>query len=152
MPSARPFRRVAIIGLGLMGGSLGLAIKRKKLSQIVVGYARRARMRRQALAAGVVDEAFARPELAVRDADFVIFCVPVGVIPGLVKLCASSLSDRAVVTDVGSIKAEIVAQAEPVVAGVSWPGWTRASAPSSSANCGLPASHFAPPPPCRRPR
>ncbi len=115
MPSARPFRRVAIIGLGLMGGSLGLAIKRKKLSQIVVGYARRARMRRQALAAGVVDEAFARPELAVRDADFVIFCVPVGVIPGLVKLCASSLSDRAVVTDVGSIKAEIVAQAEPVV-------------------------------------
>lgn len=112
MTSKKPFHRVAIIGLGLMGGSLGLDIKRKKLARVVVGYARRAWTRHKALAAGVVDETFSRPESAVRDADLVIFCVPVGVIPGLVRQCAPFLSDHAVVTDVGSIKARIVAQVE----------------------------------------
>ncbi|MBU4199215.1 MAG: prephenate dehydrogenase/arogenate dehydrogenase family protein [Verrucomicrobia bacterium] len=115
MTSNQPLHRVAIIGLGLMGGSLGLAVKRKKLARVVVGYARRARTRNQALAGGVVDEVFSRPESAVRNADLVIFCVPVGAIPALAKMCASALSGRAVVTDVGSIKAEIVARVEPLV-------------------------------------
>ena len=109
MKARRAFNKVAIIGLGLMGGSLGLAIKRKKMARIVAGYARRASTRRQALAAGAVDKVFARPDLAVRDADLVVFCLPVAVIPVLAKACAPALACCAIVTDVGSSKKELVA-------------------------------------------
>lgn len=112
MKSRRIFRKAAIIGLGLMGGSLGLAIKRNKLAGTVAGYARRARTRRQALAAGAVDRAFAQPAPAVRDADLVVFCVPVSMIPVLAKRCARAFSAGAVVTDVGSSKREIVSRLE----------------------------------------
>lgn len=118
MTSNRPLHRVAIIGLGLMGGSLGLAVKRKKLARVVVGYARRARTRKLALANGVVDEVFSRPESAVQNAELVVFCVPVGAIAALAKMCAVALPGRAVVTDVGSIKAALVAQIEPLMANV----------------------------------
>jgi prephenate dehydrogenase len=115
MKSQRPFHKIAIIGLGLMGGSLGLAIKRKKMADVVAGYARRARTRKQALAAGAVDEVFARPEPAVRHADLVVFCLPVAAIPALARICAPALAPRAVVTDVGSSKEEIVIRLEALM-------------------------------------
>ncbi|MFC1497026.1 prephenate dehydrogenase [Verrucomicrobiota bacterium] len=103
-------KRLAIIGLGLMGGSLGLAVKKKGLAESVCGYARREENRRDALKQGVVDSVCDRPEDAVKDADLVIFCVPVLVIPELVKICKSSLMDKCVVTDVGSTKAHVVSE------------------------------------------
>ena len=115
MKSRRIFNKVAIIGLGLMGGSLGLAIKRKKLAASVAGYARRARTRKQALAVGAVDQVFAHPAAAVRNADLVVFCVPVSMIPVLAKVCAPAFSTRTVVTDVGSSKKEIVSRLEALV-------------------------------------
>ena len=61
--------RIAILGLGLMGGSLGLALKRRGFKGTIVGYARRPATRAYALAEGIVDEVFDDPAAAVRGAD-----------------------------------------------------------------------------------
>ena len=74
------FRRVAIVGLGLLGGSWGLALKKAGFAGRVVGYARRAETRQQALGEGAVDEGFADVNEAVHAADLVILATPVAVI------------------------------------------------------------------------
>ncbi|MFN2352119.1 MAG: prephenate dehydrogenase [Kiritimatiellia bacterium] len=102
-------RQVAIIGLGLMGGSLGMAL-RGRPGLRVTGYARREETRGEALARGVVDEVFADPAEAAAGAQLVIICTPVNLIAELAEACASGLEAGAVVTDVGSSKAEIVAR------------------------------------------
>lgn len=106
------FNRVAIIGLGLMGGSLGLAIKQKGLAQVVVGFARRAETRELALELEIVDQVFERPEDAVQAADLAVFCTSVSSIPELIGACHTRLAADGVMTDVGSCKAEIVKRVE----------------------------------------
>lgn len=100
----RRFDRLAIVGLGLMGGSLGLAARGRGLARRVAGYARRPSVRRRALALGAVDEAHGDILDAVRGADMVVFCVPILTIPGLVAKCAPVLRPGTVITDVGSTK------------------------------------------------
>jgi len=111
------FNRVAIIGLGLMGASLGLALKRAKTAQKVVGFARRAETRKKALAKKIVDIAYDRIETAVQGSDFIVLCAPVSVISEMIKQCRPCLLPNAIVTDVGSVKTHIVAEAEMVFAG-----------------------------------
>src|ERR1035437_3739180 len=106
------FKRVAIIGLGLMGGSLGLAIKQKGLAQVVAGFARRAETRELALELGIVDQVFERPEDAAQAADLAVFCTSVSSIPELIGACRTRLAADGVMTDVGSCKAEIVKRGE----------------------------------------
>ncbi len=83
--------RVAILGLGLMGASLGLALK-KRGGCVVSSYARRAETREAAIRDGVVDESHDSPAAAVRDADVVVVCGPVQVIPEMVEACREGLS------------------------------------------------------------
>ena len=106
------FNRVAIIGLGLMGGSLGLAIKRKGLAQVVAGFARRTETRELALELGIVDQVFEHPGDAVQAADLAVFCTSVSSIPELIGTCRNRLAAEGVMTDVGSCKAEIVNRVE----------------------------------------
>ena len=106
------FNRVAIIGLGLMGGSLGLAIKLKGLARVVAGFARRAETRELALELGIVDQVFERPEDAVQAANLAVFCTSVSSIPELIGACRTRLAADGVITDVGSCKAEIVKRVE----------------------------------------
>jgi len=96
---------VAILGLGLMGGSLGLALRARGFRGRVAGYARRAEVRAEALRRGAADEVFDRPEAAARGAGVVVVCVPVLEIPALAAAAAPALSPSAAVTDVGSTKA-----------------------------------------------
>lgn len=96
--------RVVILGLGLMGGSLGLALKAAGYRGRVAGYARRPALRREALARGAVDEVFASPAAAVSGAGLVVLCVPVRSMPGLLDQALPGLEKGAVVTDVGSTK------------------------------------------------
>src|SRR3990172_7772686 len=100
-------QRVAIIGLGLMGGSLGLALKRRP-GVFVSAYARRAATRRQALRRGVADAAWDTPRAAVQGADIVVFCTPILSIPGLLRECLPALKPGCLVTDVGSTKTQLV--------------------------------------------
>lgn len=100
-------KRIAIIGLGLMGGSLGLAVKRRLPRVHVAGYARRAETRRKALRRGAVDSAHEDPVEAAKGADLVVLCLPVLLIPVFARLCRPHLRAGCVVTDVGSTKAEL---------------------------------------------
>lgn len=108
-PSAKPLvGQVAVVGLGLMGGSLGLALKRRGVAGRICGYARRPETRSLALEWEAADQVFDRPEAAVAGSDLVVFCTPVGTIPELAQACLPAYVPGAVVTDVGSTKAELV--------------------------------------------
>jgi prephenate dehydrogenase len=96
-------QKIAIIGLGLMGGSLGLALKRRGLATVSAS-ARREDTRRRALAMGAADEVFETPQAALRGADVAVFCTPVCSIPQLAEACLSAFEPGCVVTDVGSTK------------------------------------------------
>ncbi|MCX6998556.1 MAG: prephenate dehydrogenase/arogenate dehydrogenase family protein [Kiritimatiellaeota bacterium] len=93
------------MGLGLMGGSLGLALKARGGPGSVTGYARRPETRAAALQRQAVDAVCADPAEAVKNADLVVLCVPVLSMPALARACAPGLSAGSLVSDVGSTKA-----------------------------------------------
>jgi len=117
VPPADSAPRVAVLGMGLMGGSLGLALRSTPDAWPVAGYARRAETRRVALEMGAADEVFDDPADAARGADIVVVCAPVLAIPELTARVAPALADGAVVTDVGSTKAWIVDRAREAIRG-----------------------------------
>ena len=96
---------LAIVGLGLMGGSLGLAAKARGTVKRVVAYSRREESRRKALEQGVADAVFDSPGDAVDGADLVVLCTPDLTMPELVRGFKERLHAGCVVTDVGSTKA-----------------------------------------------
>ncbi|TAN38233.1 MAG: prephenate dehydrogenase/arogenate dehydrogenase family protein [Verrucomicrobia bacterium] len=102
--------KVAIVGLGLMGGSLGLALKARGCCKVVAGYARREATRAEALRLKAVDAVFADPAEAVRGADLIVLCAPVFSLPALAAACRPGLRAGALVTDVGSTKAWLTEQ------------------------------------------
>ena len=103
---------VAILGLGLLGGSISLVARRKGIATRVVGWSHRDVTRLTALEKGVIDQSMPTPQEAVAAADFVILCTPVGVMPQLLEMIAPALKPGAIVTDVGSTKRSVVAAAE----------------------------------------
>jgi prephenate dehydrogenase len=111
---------IAILGTGLMGSSLGLALKKRGVPVRIHAYARRAETREAALKLGVADAVFSDPAEAVRGAGLVVLCVPVLTIPELAKACLPGLSPGAVLTDVGSTKAGIEKQMKTL--GVNFAG------------------------------
>jgi prephenate dehydrogenase len=106
---------VAIIGVGLIGGSYGLALKERGLARRVVGVARRETTRQTAIEVGAADEATSDAREAVRDADLVILCTPVGSIAEMARHIAPALKRECVVTDAGSTKAGIVRDCEAIL-------------------------------------
>ena len=112
--SAEPrFIRVALIGLGLIGGSLGHAMKRRGLAGHISGYARSAATRARALEIGFVDSAHETAAAAVVDADLVIICTPVGALAEVAAEIEPVLKKGAIVTDVGSVKVAVVRDVGP---------------------------------------
>jgi prephenate dehydrogenase len=107
LQSESTFRRVAIIGLGLLGGSWGLALKKAGFEGRTVGYARRSDTRAQALHSAAVDEATGDLFDAVRGADLVILATPVAVILDHLERLQPHLSPSALITDLGSTKRRI---------------------------------------------
>jgi prephenate dehydrogenase len=108
------FQHVSIVGLGLMGGSWGLALKQRGFPGRRVGCDRPEVLNR-ALAAGAVDEGSADLPTAVRDADVIILATPVGVILDLLPQLKEAVLPRALVTDVGSTKRLICQRAREVL-------------------------------------
>ncbi len=113
-PPKVSFHRIAIIGLGLLGGSWGLALKRHNFAGRRVGCDRPEVLGR-ALAAGVVDEGWEDIARAVQEADLVILATPVGVILDLLPRLRDTVPARALVTDVGSTKRMICQRAREVL-------------------------------------
>lgn len=101
------FERISILGVGLMGGSLGLACRASGNVHQTMGYSHRPVELRRAVERGAIDEGFADPSLAVVDADLVVLCTPVGMFGPLLSAIAHALKPGAIVTDVGSTKRSI---------------------------------------------
>ncbi len=104
-------RHVTIIGVGLLGGSLGLAIKRRYPGAQVAGVGRREASLREALEAGAIDRAHLEPGEAVGQSDLVILATPVGAFQKHLLAIRDRLKPGAIVTDVGSTKAAVVRMA-----------------------------------------
>ncbi|MDN5364002.1 MAG: prephenate dehydrogenase [Eubacteriales bacterium] len=105
------FQRAAIIGTGLMGGSLGMALIERRLVGEVVGYDRDPAVMAEAVAAGAIHRSAPSPVEAVKEADLVIIAVPVGTVIPVLTAIAPRLETGALVTDVASTKREIMAAA-----------------------------------------
>ena len=107
------FKRIALIGIGLIGSSISHAVRRAGLAGEIAGHARTAGTRATALRLGLVGEAFATASDAVKGADLVILCVPVGVCGAVAAEIGPHLAPGAIVTDVGSVKGAIVRDCAP---------------------------------------
>lgn len=102
------FQKITIIGVGLLGGSLGLAIKQRKLAVRVDGYVRRSASEAECEKAGVVDHVTRDIQNAVADADLVVLCTPLARMKDLTEQMLPALKPGAIVTDVGSVKGPVV--------------------------------------------
>ena len=100
-------KSVAIIGLGLLGGSVGLATMEHAPDITTRGYDRDPQVREKAAARGIVGEVCDTIGAAVSDADLVILCVPVGAMEAAASELASHLKQGAIVSDVGSSKESV---------------------------------------------
>lgn len=104
----RLFGNVAIIGVGLIGGSIGLAIKKRGLARKVTGVFRRRSTLKKAMDRRAVDDATMSLRQGVADADLIVLAVPVQDIVPLARVAVMSAKKGAVITDAGSTKAWIV--------------------------------------------
>ncbi len=104
-----PFDHVVIIGCGLLGASLGLAMRKNNLAKIITGVGRQGSPS-VAIAQnrGAIDRATDDPAAAVRDAQLVILCTPVRQFPEMFRIIGPALPPGAIVTDVGSTKAQVM--------------------------------------------
>ena len=107
------FRRLALIGIGLIGSSIALAARKNGLVGHIAINTRSARTLDRARELKLGDSYHTYPAEAVRDADCVILCVPVGVSGEVAKAIARALKAGAIVSDVGSVKASVIAQMQP---------------------------------------
>lgn len=108
------WRKVTLIGVGLLGGSLGLALRKRGLAQEVVGYVRREASIAECLNAGAVDRATTNLTAAVQGADLIVFCTPLAQMEQLALACADHVEKGTLVTDVGSVKSKVSKELEPV--------------------------------------
>ncbi|MGB2682691.1 MAG: prephenate dehydrogenase/arogenate dehydrogenase family protein [Candidatus Competibacter sp.] len=113
--TAQPLiRRLCVIGVGLIGGSLARALREKGEVAEVVGCGRNQDNLRAAVELGVVDRYDTDPARAVADADMVVVAVPLGAIEPVVRAIVPHLAAEAVITDVGSAKGSVVADIERI--------------------------------------
>ncbi len=104
--------RLAIIGVGLIGGSFARALREAGAVKTVVGIGRSRANLETALSLGIIDEFSQNPAEGVRDAQMVFISIPVCTIPAMVQTIAASLAPGCIITDGGSVKAEIVRECE----------------------------------------
>jgi prephenate dehydrogenase len=119
MANLPQFRKTALLGIGLMGGSLGLAMKERGLTVHLTGLARREETRQDALARGIVDMATDRMEEAVTDADLIVLGTPLLSYEALLQQARPFLKPNCIVTDLGSTKAQAVQTCERILEGTS---------------------------------
>jgi prephenate dehydrogenase len=117
------FKQVAIVGVGLIGGSLGMILRRKALADHVVGIGRRVENLKTAIEVGAIDRYVIDPKEGVRGSDLVILATPVDTYERHLKEWAHCLAPGAIVSDVGSVKGTLVERSEAVMpAGVHFVG------------------------------
>ncbi|MAV63171.1 MAG: hypothetical protein CML82_04065 [Rhodobiaceae bacterium] len=102
------FKKVCIIGLGLIGGSIGLAMKRSKISNQIIGFARSNSTLKRAIELGLVDKVKDNLEDAVNDCDLIILATPLSTFKKLVEEMSPFLKKDCIITDTGSAKLSVI--------------------------------------------
>ena len=110
--SKEDFDVIAVVGVGLIGGSFGMAARTRGLAGRVIGIGRNEQRLQRARELGAIDELTLTPAAGVAQADLVVVCTPVGLIVPTISKIAAFVKPGAIITDVGSTKAEVVAGAE----------------------------------------
>jgi prephenate dehydrogenase len=106
---------LSILGVGLLGGSIGLAVKAAGSVGTVVGYGHRAETLEEALRRGAIDRTASGAAEAVKGADLVVLCTPVGLFEAILAEIGPMLAPGAIVTDVGSTKRSVVARSQRIL-------------------------------------
>jgi len=112
-----PFQHLGIYGVGLLGGSLGLALKGLFPSLRIVGIGRSKERLQTALDRGAIDEFTCDPASVSPRLDALVLCTPVRMVPTALQTALPALETNAIVTDVGSTKAILVRECESVMEG-----------------------------------
>jgi cyclohexadieny/prephenate dehydrogenase len=107
------FKKIALIGFGLIGGSIARAAREQKLADEIVTTARSAKTRARVMELGIVDRVVETSAEAAKDADLVILCIPVGACGPVAQEIADHLKPGAIVSDVGSVKGAVVRDMAP---------------------------------------
>jgi prephenate dehydrogenase len=105
-------RSVSIVGVGLLGGSIGLSLRAGDFDGLITGIGRRQSSLDEALQVGAVDAVTFDPAEGVADADMVVLSTPVGAFERILKIIKPALKPGCVVTDVGSTKRQVVQAGE----------------------------------------
>lgn len=111
------FSRLAIIGPGLLGGSIALAVRRQMPGARIAIWARRQEAVDEVLQKRIADLASTDLREVAADADLIVLCVPIGVMEPLAEKLASFVSPEALITDVGSVKGPVVESLGRIFAG-----------------------------------
>ena len=110
------WKKITLVGVGLLGGSLGMALRKRRLAGSVVGFVRRAASVVECEGLGAVNLATLDLQRAVEGAELIVLCTPIAQMRGLVKQMLPALRRGAIVTDVGSVKGSVVRDLEALVA------------------------------------
>jgi len=117
------FKKVTIIGVGLIGGSFALSLRKLGFNGKIAGIGRKKENLIRAKKLGIIDEYSTVPAEKVKDADLILLSTPVGQFPEIVEGIKKHLKKGAIVTDVGSVKAEVIKRLEHLIPeGVSFVG------------------------------
>ncbi len=111
-----PFKKIVICGVGLIGGSLALALRKNGYKGRIVGFERSRKILSRAYALGIVDDAGSPIDETFRDADLLVLSVPVAQTGNVLKTVMPYLSAEMIVTDTGSTKTDVIAVAREVLA------------------------------------
>lgn len=135
------FEKIALVGIGLIGASIALGVRQKNLVGHIAISTRRAETLEEARGLGLGDSYHLDAAEAVRDADLVILCTPVGAFESVTRMIAPHLKSGAILTDVGSVKAHVHKIVGPLVpAGVHFvPGHPMAGTEYSGPSAGFAA-------------
>ncbi|HEY5297330.1 MAG TPA: prephenate dehydrogenase/arogenate dehydrogenase family protein [Verrucomicrobiae bacterium] len=109
------FRKITIIGVGLLGGSIGLAARKNRVAGEIAGFVRREKNLRDCEKFGATDFATTDLLAAVSNSDLIILCTPLAQMAALAKQFLPALKRGAIVTDVGSVKVDVVRELEALV-------------------------------------
>lgn len=115
MPTPIHFKKVAVIGVGLIGGSLAIILRKKGYAEKIVGVGRGIPNLEAAKKLGIIDSFTQDIPEGVKDADLVIIATPVLRIGETVRKAAPHLKKGAIVTDVGSVKRAVIDEVEPMM-------------------------------------
>jgi cyclohexadieny/prephenate dehydrogenase len=113
MSATPPFQKIALIGFGLIGGSIARAARAQGLAGEIVTTARSAKTRARVSELAIVDRVVETNAEAAKDADLVILCIPVGACGPVAAEIADHLKPGAIVSDVGSVKGSVVRDVAP---------------------------------------